>query len=112
VPIVGLHWRKPHIVKSHKIIRSSSLPNRLPNDVTELKSRLSDVLDTIEANSHLAELVASVGSAFISGDSLTIESDMEPGARLPAGQVSAFGLIRDRIDDERPEARRAGWGPP
>ena len=58
---------------------------------------LRENLETIDLATYLPELVASVGSAFISGDSLTLEVDVEPGARLPARQVSNFGLVATEL---------------
>jgi two-component sensor histidine kinase len=58
---------------------------------------LRENLETIDLADYLPELVGSVDSAFISGDSLTLEVDVESGARLPAGQVSAFGLIATEL---------------
>lgn len=58
---------------------------------------LRENLETIDFADYLPELVASVGSAFISGGNPTIEVDVEPGARLPARQVSAFGLIATEL---------------
>ena len=54
-------------------------------------------VETIDLADYLHELVASVGSAFVSEDSFTLEVDVEPGARLPADKVSAFGLIATEL---------------
>ncbi|WP_363318245.1 sensor histidine kinase [Bradyrhizobium sp.] len=58
---------------------------------------LRENLEITDVADYLPELVASVDSAFISGGSLTLEVDVEPGAHLPAGQVSAFGLIATEL---------------
>lgn len=54
-------------------------------------------LEAIDLANYLHELVASVGSAFISGSNVTLAVEVEPGTRLPAAQVSAVGLITTEL---------------
>jgi two-component sensor histidine kinase len=56
-----------------------------------------ETLGSIDLTNYLEELVASVGSAFISGTNLTLAVDVEAGTQLPAVQVSAVGLITTEL---------------
>jgi two-component sensor histidine kinase len=53
--------------------------------------------DTIDLAEYLPQLIKSFGAAFLGSNSFTLEVDVSPGARLPADQVSALGLIATEL---------------
>jgi two-component sensor histidine kinase len=58
---------------------------------------LRENVETVDLDEYLCELVQTVGSAFISDDSITLAVDVESGTLLPSDQISPVGLITTEL---------------